>query len=286
MAHYDLIAACWTSAGACRPRDADDRSPLSIRERVEAVSAAGFTGFGIRHQDLLHVENTVGLGDFKRMLDDHGLTYAEVEFLEGWYLPPGPERDIADKQRADLLRGAEALGALHIKAGGRFDGPRFEPDLIAEELRRLGQQAADAGTRVGLEPMPFADIKTPQQGLDVVLKADHSSAGLFVDVWHAGRAEVEFATLADLPVERIFSVEMSDADAEVRGSLIDDTFDERKFVGEGSLDIPGFIRAIKQTGYTGPWGVEMLSTEFRGMPVTEATKKSYDTLIKFLEADD
>jgi sugar phosphate isomerase/epimerase len=220
------------------------------------------------------------------MLDDHGFKYVEVEFLEGWYLPPGLERHASDQQRADLLRGAEALGALHIKAGGRFDDPPFEPDLIAEEFHRLGQQAANAGTRVGLEPMPFADIKTPQQGLDVVLKADHSSAGLFVDIWHAARAGVEFATLADIPAERIFSVEMSDADADVRGSLIDDTFDERRFVGEGSLDVPGFIRGVKQTGYNGPWGVEMLSTEFRKLPVVDATKKSYDTLIGFLESDD
>ena len=228
---------------------------MPIRERVEAVAAAGFTGFGIRHQDLLEVERTLGLGDFKRLLDDSGFKYVEVEFLEGWYLPPGPERQSSDEQRADLLRGAEALEALHIKAGGNFDDPPFEPDLIAEEFHRLGQQAADAGTRVGLEPMPFADMKTPQMGLEVVLKADHPSAGLFVDVWHAGRAGVDFATLAELPAAHIFSVEMSDADTEVRGTLIDDTFDERKFVGEGALDIPGFIRAIKQTGYKGPWGV-------------------------------
>ena len=283
---YDLLAACWTSAGACRPRDADDRSPLPILERVKAVADAGFTGFGIRHQDLLEVERTVGLADFKKMLDDHGFKYSEVEFLEGWYLPPGPEREASDAQRADLLRGAEAIGALHIKAGGRFDDPPFEPDLIAEEFRRLGQQAADAGTRVGFEPMPFADCKTPQDGLEVVLKADHANAGLFVDVWHAGRAGVDFSSLAQIPKEHIFSVEMSDADAEVRGTLIDDTFDERKFVGEGSLDIAGFVRAIKQTGYDGPWGVEMLSTDFRAMPVREATQKSYDTLIAFLEADD
>jgi sugar phosphate isomerase/epimerase len=285
LSSYDLMAACWTSAGACRPRDADDRSPLPILERVKAVADAGFTGFGIRHQDLLEVERTVGLVDFKKMLEDHGIKYSEVEFLEGWYLRPGPEREASDRQRADLLRGAEALGALHIKAGGRFDDPPFEPDLIAEDFHLLGQQAADAGTRVGFEPMPFADCKTPQDGLEVVLKADHPNAGLFLDVWHAGRAGVDFATLAEIPKEHIFSVEMSDADAEVRGTLIDDTFDERKFVGEGSLDIAGFVHAVKQTGYTGPWGVEMLSTDFRAMPVREATQKSYDTLITFLEAD-
>ncbi len=259
---------------------------MPFLERVKAVADAGFTGFGIRHQDLLEVERTMGLVDARKTLEDHGITLVEVEFLEGWYLPAGPEREASDRQRQDLLRGAEALGALHIKIGGRFDSPPFEPDLIAEEFHVLGQQAADAGTRVGLEPMPFADCKTPEDALEVVLRADHPNAGVLIDVWHAGRAGVDFATLAQIPQEHIFSVEMSDAAPEVRGSLIDDTFDERKFVGEGSLDIAGFVRAIKQTGYSGAWGVEMLSTDFRAMPVDAATRKSYDTLIAFLEAGD
>ncbi|MGW1619203.1 hypothetical protein [Streptomyces sp. NPDC002172] len=38
----DLLATCWTTAGAADPAGADQRSPLGLRERAEAASAAGF----------------------------------------------------------------------------------------------------------------------------------------------------------------------------------------------------------------------------------------------------
>ena len=61
MPEFELIAACWTTAGACEPLGADDRSPVPIRDRLEAASRAGFAGFGIRHGDLLDVERELGL---------------------------------------------------------------------------------------------------------------------------------------------------------------------------------------------------------------------------------
>src|SRR5690606_16250839 len=162
---------CWTSAGACdaRPDTLDDRSPLPIRRRVEAVAAAGFTGFGIRHGDLLRVEADPGFPAFRRMLDDHGLRILELEFLEGWLLPASdPGRAASDAARADFQRAAGALGARNIKIGADFDGGPFEPERMAPHLAELARQAADAGTRVALEPMPFTNVRTPFQGLELV----------------------------------------------------------------------------------------------------------------------
>lgn len=41
-----LLATCWTTAGDANPRPGDQRSPVPIRERVEAAAAAGFEGSG------------------------------------------------------------------------------------------------------------------------------------------------------------------------------------------------------------------------------------------------
>ena len=41
-----LLATCWSSAGDAASDRADLRSPLDLRERIEAASAAGFRGFG------------------------------------------------------------------------------------------------------------------------------------------------------------------------------------------------------------------------------------------------
>jgi sugar phosphate isomerase/epimerase len=284
MPEFELIAACWTTAGACEPLGVDDRSPVPIRDRLEAASRAGFAGFGIRHGDLLDVERELGFGEFRRMLDGNGFAHVELEFLEGWYAA-GDERRRSDIQRADLLRAAEALGAIRIKVGGHFAGGPLDVDHVADEFGALAEQARRAGTTVGIEPMPFADVKTPEMALEIVNKVAHPHGGVYIDIWHVTRAGVDVASLASFPVEHIAGVELDDADADVRGTLIEDTFNNRRFPGEGDLDVRGFIDAIKKTGYTGTWGVEMLSTDYRRLPVAEATRRAFDTTAQFFTHD-
>ncbi len=287
MSTTDLLAACWTSAGACdaRPDTPDDRSPLPIRRRVEAVAAAGFTGFGIRHGDLLRVEADPGFPAFRRMLDDHGLRILELEFLEGWFLPPGEPRAASDRARADLLRAAESLGARHIKVGADFAGGPFEAERMAPHLAELARQAADAGTRIALEPMPFTDVRTPFQGLELVDLVDHPAAGLCLDIWHVERAGVRVAAVASIPGHRIVAVELDDAPRQPEQALLPDTFAGRRFPGEGDFDVSGFVAAIRATGFDGAFGVEMLSTAFRALPVEEATRHAYETAARFVLAD-
>jgi hypothetical protein len=40
MPDQDLLATCWTTAGDAAPLRGDERSPLPLRERVEAPAAA------------------------------------------------------------------------------------------------------------------------------------------------------------------------------------------------------------------------------------------------------
>jgi sugar phosphate isomerase/epimerase len=260
----------------------DDSSPVPIDVRLAAVRDAGFKGFGIRHSDLLQVEQGIGFAAFRRMLDDHGLVHLELEFLEDWMFE-GPERVVSDEHRADFLRASEALSPRHIKIGANLRGGDFVPERLAPHLIKLADDVANAGTRVALEPMPFADVRTPADGLQLIEMVDHPAAGLCLDIWHVERADVDPKTLVSIPGHRIFSVELDDAPREFTGSIIDDTFDGRLFPGEGDFDIPGFVEAVRATGYTGPWGVEMLSVDFRAMPVEEATVRAYSTSIAFLD---
>jgi sugar phosphate isomerase/epimerase len=256
---------------------------VPIRERVAAATDAGFTGFGIGHLDLMDVERNIGFAGFRALLDEYGVKHLELEVLEQFH-STGEIRARSDAKRADLLRAAESLGALRMKSIGSFAGGEVDVERAADEFGRLCEQARSAsGMSVGLEPMPFSDIRTPDIALDIVTRAGRANGGVFLDVWHVARAGLEMKSLATIPVEHIAGVELDDADAEVRGTLLEDTFNGRRFPGEGVLDVRGFVDAVTKTGYSGPWGVEMLSTDFRAMPVREATRRAYDTTIAFLE---
>ena len=61
------------------------------------------------------------------------------------------------------------------------------------------------------------------------------------------------------------------------GTLLEDTLERRRLCGSGALDVPAFVRAVQATGYTGPYGVEIISREHRQRPLDEAARLSFDT---------
>jgi sugar phosphate isomerase/epimerase len=272
----DLLATCWTSGGDAAPGRGDEVSPIPLRERAEACVEAGWTGFGLLHADLEFALGCVDLAHLRRMFEDCGITYVELEFLGDWWTD-GERRRASDARRALLLRAAEALGAGAIKVGGELGGEPVDPDRFAAEFDRLATQAADAGSRIAIEPMPMSNLATIAAGADLVREVGNPAGGLCVDVWHVERAGTGLEELrACLPIEHVFVVELDDAAAAVdpRG-LWEDTIDRRLLPGEGDLDVAGFVRVMDGLGWRGHWGVEVISAEHRRRPCADGLKAAY-----------
>jgi sugar phosphate isomerase/epimerase len=87
----ELLATCWTTAGDAAPSREDWRSPVPLRERIEAAASAGFTGFGVLAVDLAIADREHGLSGLRTMLTDNGIVHRELEGLpDRW--SGGPER--------------------------------------------------------------------------------------------------------------------------------------------------------------------------------------------------
>jgi sugar phosphate isomerase/epimerase len=281
MRDEDLLATCWTTAGDAAPLRGDERSPIPLPERVAAAAAAGFRGLGLNHADLVAAEREYGIGGIRAMLEDNGIVHLELELLTDWWTD-GPLRRDSDKVRRDLLSAAEALGARHIKVGPDVTDAPWNRDRWVSEFATLAAEAHEAGTKVGLEFLPWSNIKTLHDGLRLVQDAGHEAGGLIIDVWHTERAHTPPAALADVPLRFIIGVELSDAAAEQVGTLFEDTRDRRRLCGHGSFDLHGFVTALRSAGWTGPWGVEILSADLRQLPVREAAAAAYSTAASLL----
>ncbi|MEU9154848.1 sugar phosphate isomerase/epimerase [Streptomyces sp. NPDC048417] len=277
----DLLATCWTTAGDTAPDLDDKRSPLNLRERVEAAGAAGFKGFGLLYSDLVEAEREYGLAGVRTLFEDNGLVHIELELLTDWWAD-GPRRSASDAVRQDLLRAAEALGARHLKIGPDVDDQPWDLDVWAGEFAALAAQADGVGARLGIEFLPWSNIKTVHDGLRLVETAGHPAGGLIIDVWHTERAHTPPAELAKVPGSRIVGVELDDADSDAVGTLFEDTVRRRRLCGEGSFDLPGIIAALRTAGWHGPWGVEILSEAHRVLPVREAAEAAYRTAAALL----
>jgi sugar phosphate isomerase/epimerase len=281
MRDEDLLATCWTTAGDAAPLRGDERSPIPLPERVAAAAAAGFRGLGLNYADLVAAEREHGIGGIRSMFEDNGIVHLELELLTDWWTD-GPLRRASDKVRRDLLSAAEALGARHIKVGPDVTDAPWDRDRWVSEFAALAAEAHDAGTKVGLEFLPWSNIKTVHDGLRLVQDAGHEAGGLIIDVWHTERAHTPPAALATVPLRYIIGVELSDADSEPVGALFEDTRDRRRLCGRGSFDLHGFVTALRSCGWTGPWGVEILSADLRQLSVREATATAYATAASLL----
>jgi sugar phosphate isomerase/epimerase len=278
----ELLATCWTTAGDAAPSREDWRSAVPLRERLEAAAAAGFTGFGVLAVDLAVAEREHGLPGIRAMLADNGLVHLELEGLPDWW-GTGPARARSDGLRRFMLTAAEALGARHLKVTPDTSGAPWDAGHWASEFAVLAGQAAAAGARLGIEFLPWSNIPTAREALRLVEDADHPAGGIVVDVWHVERAGTPAAELAELPANRLVGVELNDADNEVVGTLFEDTVDRRRYCGEGSFDLAGIITALRATGWAGPWGVEILSTEHRRLDVRQAAAHAAATARELLE---
>jgi sugar phosphate isomerase/epimerase len=257
-------------------------SPVPIAKRVAAVADAGFCGLGLIADDLAVIRDTVGFDGLRTLLIDHGLTHIEIELIERWWIPrgePGHTHHVRDL----LLDAADALSPAFIKIGSQIGPAIADPLTLVDPLRELADEAEARGTRVAIETMPFCVIATVPMGVEIVEAAGHPAAGLIIDAWHVFRADTPLSELsAVLESAFVFGVELDDAAPDVVGTLFEDTVQRRLLCGEGSFDLPALVAVLRDKGFDGPWGVEILSSSFRQLPVDRALRLAADSALTVL----
>lgn len=275
--NIELLASYWTISGGAQPHTDKEYSPFDFKDRVEAAARAGFKGFGIWHADLDHILEKRTLSEMKQILDDNGIKYLELEFLTDWFLD-GERKKKSDMQKKKLLAAAEALQARHVKVGDFFQESCPMPRLI-DAFAALCAEAAEHGTKVGFELMPFAMIRTLKESLEMVEGAGAKNGGIAFDLWHMVKLKIPYEEMARVPLQYLLSVELNDGTFEAPWSLHEDTVNHRRLCGEGEFDIKSFIACVQKAGYTGPYGIEVLSQELRQNPLEELTTRSFNTTL-------
>jgi sugar phosphate isomerase/epimerase len=274
----DLLASYWTFAGGALPHTDREYSTFDFKDRVQAIAKAGFTGIGIWHADLDYVVKQRSLPEMKRILDDHGIRYVEIEFLTDWFLD-GERKERSNLQKHKLLDAAEALHAHHVKVGD-FYHERFSMSRLIESFATLCGDAAKHGMKVGFEVMPFAMVDTLKDSLTMVRGAGAKNGGIAFDVWHLAKMRLPYDEPRKFPPEFLVSVELNDGTFQAPWSLHEDTVNHRRFCGEGEFDVKSFVKIFQELGYRGPWGIEVLSEDIRSWPLEKVTAHAFRTTIR------
>lgn len=274
-----LLATCWTTSGAAAPTGDLRVSPFSVEARITAAAADGWQGFGLVHADLEEFTRTRPITDLRLMLSDNGIEHLELELIENWWAE-GPEREASDRVRRDIFAAAEAIGVNTVKVGPDTTAPA-EPAQFAESFAALAAEAAEHGTRVALEFLPWAGYMNDlQRGIDLVTDVAHPAGGLCIDIWHVARPHTDYRVIAEsMPADYLFAVELNDGAAEPIGTLAEDTVHRRLLPGEGAFEVPAYIRAVQTAGFEGPWGVEMLSDRHRSLTLEQGLREARESAL-------
>jgi sugar phosphate isomerase/epimerase len=281
MPKAELIGSYWTLAGNVYPHSKFEYSPFDFEDRVAAAAKAGFSGIGIKEADLAHILQRRSLKEMKQILNDNGMKHVELEFIADWFLD-GEKKKKSDETKWMLLKAAEVLDARHIKVGD-FDKQTTPMPRLIESFAQLCADAANYGTNILFELIVDAMIRTLPETLEMVQGADAKNGGIMIDLWHIVKLRIPYEEVARIPTRFLLGIEINDGTLDCPWSLHEDTINHRRFCGEGEFDVKGFVKCMRNAGYSGPWGIEILSKELRTKSLGEAATHAFNTTIAQFE---
>jgi sugar phosphate isomerase/epimerase len=190
-----------------------------------------------------------------------------LDGLTGW-LPPRRGRP---PHRIDLdaaMKIVDEWEAESVTALARATD--LPTDALVEHFARLCDRAAEHGARIHLEFAPTSAVPDLASAWRIVSDAARPNGGMVFDTWHFFRSDPDFELLAGLPGDRIFVVQVSDADAEMLGDVIEDTTHRRRLPGDGSFDLFRVLSILERIGALRSVGPEILSDDLNQLPPTQA----------------
>jgi sugar phosphate isomerase/epimerase len=216
---------------------------LTPPELVRIAGLAGFTHVGVRLNPAAPGEYQYPmLGDSPMLCETvTRMRDTGVRVLDFGVVRLNKTTDV--RAFEPIFESAARLGASHAMVNGD------EPDhgILAALLARLCEVARPFGLTMNLEATPWSGVRTLADAVSVVQAADQPEARVLVDTIHVDRSGGTPADIAEVPAALITHAQICDAygprphDFE---TMIFQARNERRFPGEGNLDMTGMLRAL------------------------------------------
>lgn len=234
----------------------------SFQERVAAAAAGGYAAIGLRPNHLRRARDE-GLSDadLRSILADRGIEAAEIEVLFD-FAAPGERGQRSRHREEAMFEVADVFGSRHLVVHTELEVPL---EQVAEQYAGLCDRAAEHGLLVAIEFLPWTSLADAPTAGEIVRLAGRDNGGLLIDSWHVYRGVGEHQ-LEGIPAERIFVVQIDDADPEPVGDLV------------------RFLRLMDQKGVRAPISVEVISDEMGALTPVDAARRAADATRAVLRA--
>ena len=258
-----------------------------LTEAIEVIADAGYDGVELL-LDEPHLYPPDAADEeydaVERALDENGIAISNcnafmLTAIEGFHHPSfvEPDEDYRRK-RIDYtlaaLDAADRLDAPHmsIEPGGPIpDGKSREwaMDTFEEGLQEVAAKAEDVGVDVLVEPEPDLLIETSDQFLEVLERVDSDRIRCNFDAGH-------LYCVGEDPAEQVARLGEHSPHYHLE-DIPADRSHEHTQLGDGAMDIDGFLGALEGRGYDGFVTVELY-------PYEETAAETAREAMAYLEA--
>lgn len=187
-----------------------DSTPLIDVLRI--AREVGYQGIELRHADFMRCRRA-GLSDeaIVELVRESNIRVAVVGTENGVLFASGEElkRLLGSLRYVSEMARALDCGLVMMPPGSIAAGA---PGLVTQNLKACAEITAGHGLRLALEfNSRHPVVRTLKDGLEVVDAVNMENCGLLLDTYHLHCSGGNAASLRQVPVEQIFTVQFSDA---------------------------------------------------------------------------
>ncbi len=254
----------------------------NLREKLEAIAAAGYDGIEIFEADFIADHGNPR--DVGNLIRNHGLDITLFQPFRDFEALPEPARSKAFDRAERKFDVMQELGTdLVLICSSVHPASLGGIDRSVSDFHELGERAAKRGLRVGYEALAWGrHINDHRDAWEVVRRTDHPNVGLIVDSFHTLGRKLDPESIRSVPGDKIFFVQLADA-PQIEMDLLYWSRHFRNMPGEGDLDVTKFMQAVMSTGYSGPISLEIFNDQFRGGNPRTVARDGYRSLIALMD---
>jgi len=241
----------------------------TLTEKLDAIAAAYFDGIELYEPNLRAYEGTPR--DVGRIAAGLGLTidlFQPLRDFEG--VSDSELRRNLDRAEAAFDVMGELDASLLLVCSNTAESASDDIERSATQLFQLAERGARRGIRIGYEALAWGrHVFRFDQAFRIVERANHPNLGIVLDSFHTLVRPESWSGIADLPANRIFFLQLGDAQR-MDGDPLTIRRHHSRLPGQGDLDVAGFLRAVLATGYSGNLSIEVFNEQTTESPSVTA----------------
>jgi len=262
---------------------------LNLRTAFRLAAECGFGAVEVSVSKLL---NYLDIGyvnaDVKAMLNEYDLVPVCVNDIFGVesMRPEERKRMFAEMERlAPITRdiGCDTLQVCPLTELAELSWPEARR-MTAKNIRKLADMAAPFGVRIQLETIAWAPICSLSRGLEVLDEAGSDNVGISIDTWHfyAGGGTTP-DDVAKMDKNLMCNIHFCDGRRPYEGEPWDEEIQRAYYPGQGDIPLKEYAEAIRATGYSGSWSIELISRKHWEDDSREVVQRLFAGLSEYVD---